>query len=84
MPATDEAVAYIHGIADEMVRQFGVDREEAVGRIRAFWRGTAFVTRYDLMALFHRDEEDWAKQIYYGGEPWWLPGPPPEPAPYPA
>ena len=83
LPATEDAIAYLQGIAGEMVGLFGIDRDEAVGRIRKFWRGQAFLTRYELMALFHREEDGWARHIYYGGQPWWLKGPPPEPAPYP-
>jgi hypothetical protein len=83
LPATDDAVAYIREIADSMTVLFGVDAAEAHGRIRRFWHGQAFLSEPALVALFHRSPEGWAKQIYYGGRPWWLEGPPPEPEPYP-
>jgi hypothetical protein len=83
VPATDEAIAYIRQIADEMATLFGLDPAEAQGRIRHFWTGEAFLTEYALLALFHRTTQSWAKQIYYGGRPWWRDGPPPEPEPYP-
>jgi hypothetical protein len=82
LPATDEAIAYFREIADAMVDLFDVDIAEAQGRIRRFWRTEAFLTELALIALFHRTPQSWARHIYYGGRPWWLDGPPPEPEPY--
>jgi hypothetical protein len=82
--ATTEAVDYLRAIASAMTSLFTVDESEAVGRISQFWQTEAFLTDHALVALFHKSEEAWAKHIYYGGQPWWLDGPPPDPAPYPS
>jgi hypothetical protein len=82
LAATTDAADYLGEIAAAMTRLFGIDHAEAVGRIRQFWQAEAFLTAHALIALFHRSEEAWAKTIYYGGQPWWLDGPP-EPSPYP-
>ena len=77
--ATDEAVAYIREIAAAMTTLLGIDEAEAVGRIRHFWRGQTFLGEMSVGLLMHRTAGDWAKHIYYGGQPWWLSGPPPLP-----
>ncbi len=81
--ARDKELAYIREIAREMTSVFGIGLDEATGRIRRSWGGQEFVSKYAAMALWHRDAGEWARQIYYGGQPWWRGWPTPEPVPYP-
>lgn len=82
LQATPEAVAYIREIADAMVRLLDIPRTEAVGRIRRFWQGEAFVTDIQVGLLGHQLPERWAKDIYYGRVPWWIDEQSCRPAPY--
>jgi hypothetical protein len=81
--AEDDELAFIRQIADEMVSLFGISREEATGRIRRMWGGQEFVSKYGSMALWHRMAGEWAHQIYYNGQMWWLDGVELTPNPYP-
>ncbi|PWU46384.1 hypothetical protein DLJ46_18180 [Micromonospora globispora] len=81
--AGDEELEYIRQIAREMTSAFGIDPDEAVGRIRRFWGGQEFASKYAAMALWHKTVYSWARHIYYGGQMWWLDGAAPEPDPYP-
>jgi hypothetical protein len=66
---TANAHAYLVKIRDEMIRLFGIGRDEAEGRIRRQWAD---------QAGFHEDEllrelpDYWAKWIYYGQVKFWL------------
>jgi hypothetical protein len=81
--AKDEELEYIRQIAREMTSAFGIGPDEAAGRIRRFWGGQEFASEHASMALWHRTAYSWARQIYYGGQMWWIDGAAPEPVPYP-
>jgi uncharacterized protein (TIGR02452 family) len=53
-----------------MVDQFGISRDEAIGRINNHWRGIEIRGSKDL--VYHQGADWWAKTIYYGKESqWW-------------
>ncbi|WP_433832899.1 hypothetical protein ACQP2E_17355 [Actinoplanes sp. CA-015351] len=81
--AKDAELTLLRQIADEMISNFGIDRDEANGRIRRQWGGMEFRSKYAYMALRHRDAHEWAYQIYYNGQMWWLDGVELTPTPYP-
>lgn len=66
MVLSDESLELLEAIADEMVRQFGVSRAEAVARINEHWN-TADLSGDDEIIL-HEDEYYWALWIYFGGQ----------------
>jgi hypothetical protein len=74
--------AYMDKIAADMVRLFGISRAEAVGRINRRWRGRTFTGERDL--IYHELPDNWANDIYYGGDSrWWAKPPGLAPLPFP-
>lgn len=68
-------------IVSELVRNFGIDSSEALGRLNRAWRGISIVGD-DI--VYHEDEEFWAFNIYYGHDSFWWQNPPElKPLPYP-
>ncbi|BCU78294.1 hypothetical protein [Luteolibacter sp. LG18] len=80
---TDEmSKAFCDRIAEQMVALFGIDAEEAVGRMNRLWKGQSFVGPDDL--IYHEDEVFWANLVYFGGDSnWWENPPDLKPLPYP-
>jgi len=84
-----DAEAFCDRIVISMVRLFGFNLEEALGRINRRWAGDDFLpyldetdSEYDLR--YHEYSEDWAKDITYGADSqWWLDPPGLKPLPYP-
>jgi len=73
MPASDEAKLYLERIAGTLRDLFGVDRDEAIGRINRFWQASDFTQPGAVNALLHEMPDFWAKTIWYGRDAkWWL------------
>ena len=67
--ATDAASdAFCGRIAAEMVREFGVSHEEAVGRINDGWRGRDFL---GVDIAYHELPEHWARTMYWSDGSFW-------------
>ncbi|MEM9204017.1 MAG: hypothetical protein AAGC53_20445 [Actinomycetota bacterium] len=82
--ATEWALGYLEDIAQEMVKLFSIDLDEARGRINREFEDFPFVDEDDEAYLGHELEEDWAKHIYYGRDSlWWMDDEPRDPLPYP-
>ncbi|MEM9204013.1 MAG: hypothetical protein AAGC53_20425 [Actinomycetota bacterium] len=82
--ATEWALGYLEDIAQEMVKLFAIDLDEARGRINRQFPGPEPMTEWAEAYLGHEDEEDWAKHIYYGRDSlWWRDDEPRDPLPYP-
>lgn len=82
---TPQIEEFVYKIADEMVRLFEIQPNEAAGRINRQWRGQQMLKEVDELSLFHNDANHWAKLIYYGHDGLWRSrkyGPQP-PLPYP-
>lgn len=84
LPASDEALGFLEEIAAEMILQFRISRDEAVGRIcKEFYR-LEFLTPLGVLMLLHETAEDWAKNVYFGrSSHWWAKSEVPSPQPYP-
>lgn len=76
----DEALAFCHDVAEEMVRAYGISDDEAVARVNRQWSdpdedGAAprtWIIGLDI--VYHETVQYWAGFIYYGGEGrWWDP-----------
>lgn len=83
---SDEAIAALEVIAQEMIRLFRIAPDEAFGRInRSFsWRSEGFYDDDGLLLLTHEDPYTWAMHVYYGKNSfWWLNEADLEPLPYP-
>jgi len=68
-------LGYCKLIAAEMVKEFAIPYEEAVGRINASWAEMEFsnVSPDDLNLIYHELPSHWAKRIYYGEDSfWWI------------
>lgn len=80
---TDEqSFEFCKSIIQEMVMLFGIDKDEAIGRMNRLWTGLEFLGDEDL--IYHEDEEYWANTIYYGkGSFWWKEPDDLKPLPYP-
>ncbi len=75
-----EGKAFCESIVQEMLRKFGISKDEAVGRMNAAWRGLT-IDKDDI--TFHEDEEYWANTLYYGKDSqWWTNPPGLKPLPY--
>jgi hypothetical protein len=84
-PRTAEAEAHLRSVIAEMVRLFGIDEEEAAGRVARAW-AKVDLTDDDGNALFGHELPDyWAKNIYYpSGTLWWtVPAEDLQPRPWP-
>lgn len=69
------ADAYCREIVDDMVRLFGIGRQEAIKRVNRHWRGVSFASEMDYQLMTHQSSDDWAHDIYYGKQSmWWRPG----------
>lgn len=70
--ATDEeSLDYLRNIVEEMMRRFGITREECIGRINQSWSHWPSVTgEYEL----YREEPGyWACEVMFGHASfWWL------------
>lgn len=78
------AKAYCDSIVAEMIELFGIDRDEAVGRLNRHWKGVSFVDQEDIDGLTAELPDYWANRIYYGpNAKWWLDETDLEPVPYP-
>lgn len=71
--ADERARKYCDLILSEMIKAFGIDRAEAVGRLNRAWRRLS-ITGDDM--IYHEDEEFWAFNIYYGHDSFWWKNPP--------
>lgn len=76
-----EPQRFCASIARKMAALFHIPLTEALGRINAHWRGMAFLGEEDM--LYHRDEDLWAREIYFEQWPPWWKVPDPRPRPYP-
>lgn len=67
--ATSEV--FCDDIAQEMMRLFGVSREEAVGRINREWKDKPLIR--DVLIIYHETANYWAQSIYYEEDVmWWI------------
>lgn len=72
IPATSEAIQVFHEVKTEMMLLFGIEEEEAVGRINRHWQGRQFLSEMELLVLCHdHHDEYWAKTIWYGPQSFW-------------
>ena len=85
-----EALAFCRGIAEQMVRAYGIARAEAVARVNRHWSqpdASGRIPRIWILGLdlaYHETEDYWAADIYYGHDSlWWLPNARPLPLPPP-
>lgn len=60
---------YCLAIALEMVQQFHISEDEAIGRISEFWEGNDITDEDDM--IYHESPKDWAAIIYSDDEFWW-------------
>ncbi|HZM83534.1 MAG TPA: hypothetical protein VFC19_48075 [Candidatus Limnocylindrales bacterium] len=81
LKASPKVVGYLWRIIAEMVDRFGITEDEAVGRMNQAWAAQKFDDDGDW--LFHKNEEYWAVNIYYGPDGNWLPKDQLRPLPYP-
>jgi hypothetical protein len=82
--AREDALAFVGQILDEMRTQFGIDDEEALGRINRQWKGMSFESQADVDTLTHERAADWARIIYYGPSArWWDESARPTPVAFP-
>ncbi len=74
--------AYCMEIVSELVRQFGVTQEEAIGRVNQSFARQSLLGPMDW--VYHEVSRDWARFIYYKpGIHWWVEGADLSPRPYP-
>lgn len=68
---TDEnSEIFCNLIVKKMIELFGISEAEAIGRINNLWRGKEIVGDN---IIYHEDEEDWGKTMYYDhNSMWWL------------
>lgn len=81
--ADEHGIEFLTDIAKKMIELFGISEEEAIGRINKHWEGAEFIG--EEKAVYHEDDEYWAKTIYFGKDSfWWLKeGEHIDPIPYP-
>lgn len=78
----NESKEFCVEIVEEMVREFGLNREEAIGRLNRQWRGNDFTGEDDIR--YHETSNFWANEIYYGSDSnWWKGYKDLKPIPYP-
>lgn len=63
-----DAEHYCDRIVNEMITLFQISYEEALGRMNRHWSGNSFG---DYCMLFHMFPNEWANEIYYGGDSFW-------------
>jgi hypothetical protein len=61
--ATEEALAYIERIANEIALLFPIDMIEAVGRINRFWAGQEFLSETQVGVLLHEEPDAGRKRL---------------------
>ena len=77
----DEARAFCDQIVDSLVARFGIDEQEALGRVNRQWTAFDFQTE-DVR--YHETADFWASDIYYGADSvWWTSPAGLKPLPYP-
>jgi hypothetical protein len=77
----DQLLAYCREIVQEMMSEFNISYEEALGRINNHWGGQDF--NYPD-TIYNQTTEYWAKRIYYKDHcKWWVKDSKLEPKPYP-
>jgi hypothetical protein len=73
---------FLESIIERMLLLFGIDRQEAIGRINRIWARMDFLGSDDIR--YHEDDDYWARTIYFGKDSmWWLNPPDLKPLPYP-
>jgi hypothetical protein len=78
----DRSEAFCNEIVDELVKQFAISEQEAVGRVNRKWAKLGRIVEPNY--IYHESPGDWAKMIYYGkSSKWWKGGPELKPVPYP-
>ncbi len=76
-----QLLEYCREILREMMSEFGISYEEALGRINNHWAGQEFDCPD---TVYHETTEYWAKRIYYKSScKWWVKGAKLEAKPYP-
>ncbi len=81
---TPAAREYCDRIIEELMRLFGIGRDEAVGRMNRHWEGQSFLTEDDVNDLTRESPDFWAQRIYYQSDvKWWIPGEELRSKPYP-
>jgi hypothetical protein len=76
-----KSFAFLGEVVAEMVRRFGIGRDEAIGRINNAWEGNDFL---GIDVRFHETPDFWANDIYYGADSFWWKYPSDlKPLPYP-
>ncbi|MDO3411900.1 hypothetical protein QWJ34_19210 [Saccharibacillus sp. CPCC 101409] len=68
-PVNEKSQEYCEWIAEEMQNIFKISKEEAVGRINAFWSRNVLTDDDDI--VYHETAEFWAYQIYSKDRFWW-------------
>ena len=71
-------------IINKMVELFGINKDEALGRLNNHWKGVDLTDDKDV--VYHEHENYWANVIYYGDDSFWWKDPRPKdlkPLPYP-
>jgi hypothetical protein len=77
-----DSEAYCLKIVASLIRQFGITREEAIGRVNRAFLGQSLLGPMDW--VYHEIPDDQARFIYYkSGVHWWLEGADLSPSPYP-
>ena len=73
---------YCLKIVAELIRQFGITQEEAIGRVNRSFAGQSLLGPDDW--VYHETTKNQAQFIYYKpGVHWWLEGADLTPSPYP-
>ena len=81
---TKEADEFCQRIASEIVRQFGMTFDEAIGGMNRHWAGATFVARDEIDLLTHERAQDWARIMVLGIDvDWWNAEQDLTPIPYP-
>jgi hypothetical protein len=77
-----QLMAYCREITQEMMSEFNISYDEALGRINKHWGGQEFDCSDEI--IYHETTEYWAKRIYYKSScNWWVKGAKLEAKPYP-
>ncbi|MDQ0112540.1 hypothetical protein [Paenibacillus harenae] len=72
---TQKSESYCINIVSYMIEEFGINEEEAVGRINNMWGGIDWnddIESENYDSRYHELPRDWAYIIYFGHESqWW-------------
>lgn len=77
----EKSSKFCEAIALEMVRLFGISKEEAIGRLNLHWKDQPLLDDEDV--IYHETEVFWANQIYFEDSPRWWTIPDPQPRSHP-